>query len=664
MEPDFSGYATRNGLKCSDGRTIIAGAFKHSDKMKVPLVWQHQYETPENILGHAVLENRNDGVYAYGYFNETEAAQSAKAGVEHGDITALSIYANNLTQQGKNVMHGDIREVSLVISGANPGALIDNVNLRHGDTVEILDDEAVIYTGLELEHSSGEGEEKVVETVTETEGRTVKEIFDSLTEEQKQVVYYMVGEAMKDSDNKNSSEDPSKDKDEEDDDEDKKSAQHSEGKNHSITHSQEGNSMTRNVFDQNNQNAPKASLSHSQLKTIVEDAQKNGSFKEAFLQHAVEYGIENIDLLFPDAKALSNTPELIGRRTEWVNSVISAAHKSPFSRIKTLSADITHDEARAKGYVKGNLKKEEWFALAKRVTTPTTIYKKQKLDRDDIIDITDLDVVAWLKGEMRLMLDEEIARAVLIGDGREVDDEDKINETMIRPIARDDDFYTHKVVIPAAVTGDGLVEAILRARPTYRGSGTPTFYCTENLLTDLLLLKDKMGRRLYATQGELEAALRVAKIVSVDVLESESVNGGELLGVLVNMRDYTMGADKGGNVSMFDDFDIDYNQYKYLIEGRMSGALTKFKSAQAFTRAAGVKVSPEVPGFNASTGVVTIPSQTGVLYQNKQTGAVLAAGNQSAISKGDNVEIEAVPNTGHYFESNTVTSWVFQRELA
>ena len=422
--------------------------------------------------------------------------------------------------------------------------------------------------------------------------------------------------------------------------------------------------MTRNVFDQTGERSSGPSLSHSQLETIVNDAQKIGSLRESFLQHAVEYGIENIDMLFPDAKALSNTPELIGRRTEWVNSVISAAHKSPFSRIKTLSADITHDEARAKGYIKGNLKKEEWFGLQKRVTTPTTIYKKQKLDRDDIVDITDLDVVAWLKGEMRLMLDEEIARAVLIGDGREVDDEDKINEQMIRPIARDDDFYTHKVEIPAAVTGDGLVEAILRARPIYRGTGQPTLFCTENLLTDLLLLKDKMGRRLYATQAELEAALRVAKIVTVDVLESESVNGGEVLGVLVNMRDYTMGADKGGNVSMFDDFDIDYNQYKYLIEGRMSGALTKFKSAQVFTRGGGTKITPEVPGFNAATGVVTIPSQTGVVYQNRDTGETLTAGAQTALAVGDMVEIAAVPDTGYYFEHNTDNDWVFLRENA
>jgi hypothetical protein len=346
---------------------------------------------------------------------------------------------------------------------------------------------------------------------------------------------------------------------------------------------------------------------------------------------------------------------------EWVTSVINGVRKSPFARIKTTSADITHDEARAKGYVKGNLKKEEWFKLNSRTTDPTTIYKKQKLDRDDIVDITDLDVVAWLKGEMRLMLDEEIARAILVGDGREFGDEDKVDETKIRPIAHDDDFYAHKVVLPTNVSGDGLVEAILRARLVYRGSGTPTLYLTEELLTDLLLGKDKMGRRYYASIEELRVALRVADIQTVDVLAGATVDTGELLAVMVNLNDYTVGANQGGQVAMFDDFDIDYNQYKYLMETRISGALTKFKSALVFSRAAGTLVNPTVPTFNVTTGVLTIPNQNGVVYRNADTDAVFAAGDQPAVAAGTSVSVDADPDNGFYFPGNLVTDWTFTR---
>ena len=437
-------------------------------------------------------------------------------------------------------------------------------------------------------------------------------------------------------------------------------AQSDEDDNH-IQHDQEGQNMTRNVFEQNGSTNEGATLSHADLQTIIADAQKSGSLKDAFLAHAVNYGIENIDFLFPDAKLISNTPDFVKRRTEWVASVINGTRKSPFSRIKSISADITLEDARAKGYVKGTLKKEEFFALSRRVTTPTTIYKKQKLDRDDMIDITDLDVVAWLKAEMRLMLDEEIARAILVGDGREIDSEDKINESNIRPIAWDDDFYAHKVVIGSAVVGNDIVEAILRARTNYKGTGTPTFYTTEAVLTDLILIKDTLGRRLYPTEAELASALRVSSIVAVEVMESVP----NLLGIMVNLADYTVGADNGGNVSMFDDFDIDYNQYKYLIEGRMSGTLTKPKSALVITRStASGTVTPTVPSFVASTGVVTIPSVTGVVYKNKATGAVLTAGAQTALAAGASVEIVAVPATGYAFPHNFDADWVFTRNAA
>lgn len=649
---DFSGYASKAGLRCSDGRTILAHAFKEQDGMKVPLVWQHMHNEPENVLGHAYLENREDGVYAYGFFNDQPQAEIAKGLVKHGDIEALSIYANKLIQKGADVLHGAIKEVSLVLAGANPGAFIDNVNLAHGDTYTELDDEAIIYTGLSLEHqditpTEGETvaetpavEETVVAHAATAPEMTVKDVFDGMTEEQKNVVYFMIGEAL----NQEGSD---------------SMAQSDENEHDQIIqHDQEGSSMTRNVFEQNGSTNEKATLSHSELQSIMADAQKSGSFKEAFLAHAVTYGIENIDLLFPDAKAITNTPDWVKRRTDWVADVINGVRKSPFSRIKSMSADITADEARAKGYIKGTLKKEEFFAVSRRITTPTTIYKKQKLDRDDMIDITDLDVVAWLKAEMRLMLDEEIARAILIGDGREIDSDDKINESNIRPIAWDDAFYAHPVSIASNVTGDGIVEAILRARTNYKGTGTPTFFTTEAVLTDLILIKDTLGRRLYPTEQELASALRVGSIVAVEAMETVP----NLIGIMVNLADYTVGADNGGNVSMFDDFDIDYNQYKYLIEGRMSGTLTKPKSALVITRAtASGVVTPTVPTFNATTGVVTIPTVTGVVYKNKATSAVLTAGAQTALASGASVEIVAVPATGYAFPHNFDADWVFTR---
>ena len=584
MEADFSGYATKAGLKCSDGRTIMPDAFKDSHGHKVPLVWQHGHGEPSNVLGHAVLENRSDGIYAYGYFNTTEAGKSAKTLVQHGDIVALSIYANKLLEKGKNVVHGVIREVSLVLSGANPGALIDNVNLAHSDgEIEVLADEAVIYTGLSLEHEDMK-EEEVQHADNDP---TLQEIYESMSPEQKDLVHYMIGAALEEAGVAEHS-----DKGSEEDSNDPANEEQSE---ESLTH-QEGNEMTRNVFEQTDPDAKKThekKLTHSETEAILKQASDRhaGSVKEAFLAHAVTYGIENIDLLFPDAKTVANSPEFVARRMEWVAGVINGTRHSPFSRIKSISADITHDEARAKGYVKATLKKDEWFGLESRVTTPQTIYKKQKLDRDDIIDITDLDVVAWLKAEMRVMLDEELARAVLIGDGRAAADPDKIKEANIRPIASDDEFYTHQTLVDNDVVGDELVDAIIRQREYYRGAGNPAMYTTERVLADLLLVKDTTGRRLYSSQSDLEAALRVSKIVTVPVMEDATiidVGDGttvcELVAILVNLSDYTIGADKGGAVALFDDFDIDYNQYKYLIETRVSGALTKFKSAQVIGR--------------------------------------------------------------------------------
>lgn len=559
MSYHFSGYATKNDLECSDGRTIRHNAFKDNDGQIVPLVWQHSHDNPENVLGHALLENREDGVYTYCKFNDTDAGKNAKMLVQHGDITSLSIYANKLVQKGVEVVHGMIREVSLVLSGANPGALIDNFSIAHSTgAYKNMEEEAIIYTGEEITNQELEHA-----TDSQNESKTVQDVFDTLNEEQKNVVYAMIAEVASGQ------------------------MEHADEDDTDLEHSNfEGgqDDMKKNIFENEDvQTSP--ILSHAQIQDIMTDAVKCGSLKEAVLHHAGTYGIDDIEFLFPDAKTITNSPDFIARRMEWVQGVISGTHHTPFSRIKTVHADITADEARALGYVKGNLKKEEVIKLLKRVTTPTTIYKKQKLDRDDIIDITDLDVVAWLKAEMRVMLDEELARAVLVGDGREVGSDDKINEDHIRPIYKDDDMYSHKIKLEEADTTEEAIEAIIRSREHYKGSGAPTMYTTTAFLTDMILMKDKMGRRMYATQAELAAALRVSSIIEVPVMEGISREGEEGLStlelkcILVNLKDYVMGADKGGQVNMFDDFDIDYNQHKYLIETRCSGALKTPKSA-------------------------------------------------------------------------------------
>ena len=551
---DFSGWATRNDIKCSDGRTIRKNAFKDNDGQTVPLVWNHSHNDPANVLGHALLENRDQGVYAYCTFNNSELGQTAKELVEHGDVTSLSIYANKLKQNGGDVIHGAIREVSLVLAGANPGAYIDSV-MVHG---EESDEEAVIFTGenISLSHAENEPqpEEKIEEEKTMAKEKTVQDVFNELTEEQKQVVYALIGQALEDA------------QDEED----------------------EGDyEMKQNVFDNDEMNSGNV-LSHSDMMDIISDAKRYGSMKDSFLAHTQNYGIENVDFLFPDPENVNMPPTFIERDMGWVQKVMSGVHHTPFSRIKSMFADITADEARAKGYIKGNLKKEEVFTLLKRTTTPTTIYKKQKMDRDDVVDITDFDVIAWLKKEMRLMLDEEIARAILVGDGRLSSSDDKINETNVRPILTDEDLYTVKANITVAANATGsekakaFIDEVIRSRKDYKGSGNPTLFTTEDMVTECLLLEDSMGHKLYKSEAELATTLRVKEIVTVEVMEGvKDKNSHDVAGIIVNLADYNVGADKGGAVNMFDDFDIDYNQQKYLIETRCSGALIKPYSAIA-----------------------------------------------------------------------------------
>ena len=574
MKYDFSGWATKNNIKCSDGRTILRDAFKHNDGQTVPLVWNHQHNESANVLGHAVLENREEGVYAYCTFNDTEAGKNAKLLVEHGDVTALSIYANQLKQNGSNVMHGTIREVSLVLAGANPGAFIDSI-IRHG---EFCEDEAVIYTGenLSLEHADQKPSDKEDKAGEDNKGdgkvegkdqKTIKDVVDSMSEEQKNVLYALVGQAL----------------------EGKEMAQSAIEENNNIEDGGE-QEMKHNVFE-GKETDNKDVLSHDAMETIFKDAKRYGSLKESFLAHADQYGIKDIEWLFPDAKNVNMPPDFIKRDDSYVQKVMRGVHHVPFSRIKSMHADITADQARAKGYIKGKLKKEEVFTLLKRTTSPTTIYKKQKLDRDDVIDITDFDVVAWLKMEMRMMLDEEIARAILVGDGRLSSDDDKINEMCIRPIATDADLYCvkAKVSVASAATEDEIAKAFIRtvikSRKEYKGSGSPTLFTTEDILTNCLLLEDKNGRIIYDTVEKLATALRVKEIVTVEVMEGAKTKVEEqekpLMALMVNLVDYYVGADKGGAVNMFDDFDIDYNQQKYLMETRCSGALVKPFSAIA-----------------------------------------------------------------------------------
>jgi hypothetical protein len=562
-KPDFSGWATRNDIKCSDGRTIRKDAFKHCDGKTVPLVWNHQHNEIEDVLGHALLHNRDEGVYADCFLNESGRGQHAKEAVRHGDLTALSIFANSLRQTGSDVIHGIIREVSLVHAGANPGAYIDVV-MEHAGMDGNEEFSAFVYNDNEdiVMHNYSEEEEKeemadnntIVHADEANENETFEDIFNTLNEKQKNLFYAMAAEIA----------DVAED-DEEDED------------------------VKHNAFDTDSRIENENTLSHSEMKTIINDGKRYGTLKESFLAHAEEYGIKQIDWLFPygpeDGKNITNSPLFIDRDQSWVKKVMSSVHRTPFSRIKSMFADITADEARAKGYMKTGLKKEEVFTLLRRTTSPTTVYKKQKIDRDDAVDITDFDVVSWIKAEMRGKLDEELARAFLIGDGRLGDNEDKIKEDCIRPIWTDDPkLFVVNSVLTHDGTEEGRVRAFIRAaikeRKNYKGSGNPTLWCSEDLLTEMLLLTDKNGRDLFDDESKLLKKLRVKEIVTVPVMEGNAVlrtkdgKGRKLLGIIVNMNDYNVGADKGGAVNMFEDFDIDYNAHKYLIETRCSGALT------------------------------------------------------------------------------------------
>ena len=598
---DFGGWATKANLLCSDGRVIMPDAFAHNDGQRVPLVWNHQHSDPDHILGYADLENRPEGVYAHCKFNETDTGNVAKQLVQHGDIVSLSIYANGLTEKKSHVTHGNIREVSLVLAGANPGAGIDSVTLSHG---EDSDDEGIVYsdtsldlatevshsddTNSELSHADNNSDKK-----PEDDEETVMDVFNTLNEKQKNAVYAMIGAAYE-------ATPPAKDEEN--------------------TNEEGDTDMKHNVFDTDVQKENQV-LSHSDITAIISDAKRTGSLRDAAIAHnageithaatdddghQVTYGVANVDYLFPDARNITREPLFIKRDTGWVTVVMSAVKHSPFSRIKSIFADITADDARAKGYLKGNKKVEEVFTLLKRSTTPTTIYKKQKMDRDDVVDITDFDVVSWIKSEMRVMLDEEIARAILVGDGRSTASDDKINESSIRPIWKDDSLYTIKATVQLGASetettkGKKFIKAVLKARKNYKGSGNPILLTTEDVLTDLLLIEDANGRNIYESVDKLATALRVSKIVTSPVLENQTREGvnavdGDtktrtLMGIIVNLADYTVGADKGGAVNLFEDFDIDFNQQKYLIETRCSGALTKPYSAiavEAITEAVG-----------------------------------------------------------------------------
>jgi HK97 family phage prohead protease len=726
---DFSGYATRNNLRCSDGRTILAGAFDQNDGTVVPLVWQHGHDEPTNVLGHVKLEKRDDGIYAHASFNATQAGQHAKEMVKHGDVKFLSIWANQLvervtdaTTRAKDVIKGNIREVSLVMAGANPGAFIDNINIAHGDgEFEIVSDEAYITTGEEI------NPEPALSHAAEDE-ETVQDVLDTLNEKQQTAVNYLLSEALAngssiehsdtagDDEGDSSGEDPVSDEtssddseasEESSDSEDVEDAGNTDGSENSEesdestvdsadsegsddsddseaeagdavqhTDNQEDNSMTHNVFDQAGQGGssgtrPQVHLSHDDVKAIVQDWQTSasGSLKQAvqrFVQDKgvevggqLQHGIENIDYLFPDAQMLENSPQFVSRRMEWVDNVLSSVRKSPFSRIKSVTADITPDEARARGYVKGNLKNEEFFAMSKRETTPQTIYKKQKLDRDDVIDITDLDVVAWLKAEMKVMLEEELAGAILVGDGRSNGDVDKIIETKIRPVATDAELYTTTVnvnLLDNNSTVEELIDAAVTHRRYYKGSGQPSFYTTEEIIGKFLTVKDNFGRRLYNTLADVAAALRVREVVPVEVMERDST----LVGVMVNLADYTLGADKGGQVSMFDDFDLDYNKLLYLIETRVSGALTIPKSALVFRQTASnsVLVVPTEPAFDGDE--IVVPTITGVTYhQDTATGTTMVTGTPVAVADGVTKHVVATANSGYHFSSNAIDEWDF-----
>ena len=580
---DFSGYATKNDVRCSDNKIIRHGAFAAYDGKTVPLVWQHKHGDVENVLGHADLEVREDGVYAYAHLNNTDRGRTAREMVRNGDVKAMSIYATHVRAKGNDVVHGELVEVSLVLRGANPGALIDQVSIEHGDDGEEI--AAVIYTDEDLDFVSHGDEEEdfdaeetddVEHAEEESEADadddeddpTLGEIFDGMTEEQKTAVYAIVGQLVESAD----------------EEAEESEAEEVEDTAHSDTTTEEDDLAHKNVFEGSADTEELPVLTHAQVETIFEDARSGGSLKQAILAHADAYGIKQIETLFPEAKDLWNTPEFIKRKTDWVNAVVGGAKHSPFSRIRTRFADITADEARAKGYIKGNKKEDEVFTLLQRVTTPATIYKKQRLDRDDILDITDFDVVSWIRGEMKIMIEEELGRAVLIGDGRQASSKDKIKEENIRPIYKEDSLYAPRVILAKQTTTEDVLDSIVRAMDDYDGAGNPTWFADPTTVTEILLLKDKMGHRLFRSISELADYVGVSSIVKVPLmkgLQRDSAKNGKVdaLGIIVNMSDYTIGADKGGQLFAAEDFDISFNQYHYLLETRLSGALTHPKSA-------------------------------------------------------------------------------------
>lgn len=655
MKPNCSGYATKYGVKCSDGRTILADAFSHEDKKRVPIMWRHDPDgNPENVLGYAILEHESGvGVRSDLFFNDTPRGSHAKNMIEHGDLDSLSIKAVRLKQNGTDVTYGDLVEVSLVPVGANKDARIDSVFIEHEDGIpSLIDGEAIIYSGDTLTHEDGSEESYSDSEEAEESDQTAQEVYDSMTDEQKALVEAMLIIANGE-DGENSDEDSSED-------------------NTDISHEGE-QTMPRNVFDQKVDKAGEkagTSLSHEDALKLLKQAMNSGSsLRDTMLAHADEgglvgpYGVTNIEELFPEPKLVTDRPDWIKRDTSWVDRVLGGVHTIPFSRIKSMTADITHEEARAKGYIKGTRKKNEFFAVKSRTTEPKTIYKRQGFDRDDLIDATTFDVVSWVKTEMEGMLREEMARAILFGDGRAVDDPDKIDETKIRPVATDDEFYTAKLMINSGQSAKDLATTILRSRKLIRGgTGKPTLFTHSDLVIDLLLMEDKLGRRYYDTTAALAAALNVADIVECEVLEEGYTDddGNVLLGVIVNLNDYDFGNNPLGKETMFDAFDIDFNQLKYLIETRRAGALVRHRSAISLWENAGTTVRPEAPLFDADSGTVLVTSTAGVRYYG-WTGTNEAApiSSEWVIPAGETGYIEARPATGYTFPFNTVSNWSF-----
>ncbi len=587
MKFDFSGWATKNDLTCSDGRTIKHNAFKENDGQRVPLVWQHGHNAVDNVLGHALLENRDEGVYAYCAFNDTPGADNAKELVKHGDVKALSIYANRLDQRGGDVIHGNIVEVSMVLSGANPGALIDNVALEHSDgSWTESEDEAVIYSGLTLSHDSGETTEDTEsmdeDEVYDEDDLTVADVLETLDDDQRLAVAALIEEISGDVDSEDEDFDEDEEFDEDYDEDYDEDAEHGDSGGDTLMHS--------NIFEGDARNHMGPHLSHADEEQIFAEARQPGmTLRTAVLAHAADYGIKNPELLFPDATNLDPEPQRIMRENSWVSKVLQGAKHSPFSRVKTQWSNLTADDLRAKGYVKASRKKDVVYEVANRKTEPTTVYNKTKIDRDDVLDITTFNVVAWMQQNLRLALEEELARAVLIGDGREVSNPDKIKESNIRPIWKDDELFSHKVLVDKDAKTEDVIDIVRRSRKFYKGSGMPVLFTTNAFVCDMLEIKDINKRYIYETKQAVANALNVSDVIEVEVMEGakREVAGKtqNLLGIIVNMQDYTLGADKGGETSFFEQFDIDFNQQKYLLEARCSGSLTKYKSAIVIEKA-------------------------------------------------------------------------------